>query len=159
MILHGLSTLGFAARAVVSAVGGNDPSSLKYFGVRFTSPVKPGDALETSIWEQGPGPDGTTEVGFVTKNLKTGKVRRFQLDTGRRGVRDPLTSSCEDLYRQWCCIREESREEQTMKSPPTSSISLAYPVSRVDIWKFFASTVQLHPFFHRLRSMTVLSRS
>ncbi|KAK7680296.1 hypothetical protein QCA50_016536 [Cerrena zonata] len=74
VILHGLSTYGFAARAVLSAVGGNDPSALKYFGVRFTSPVKPGDALETSIWEVGPGPDGTTEVGFVTKNLKTGKI-------------------------------------------------------------------------------------
>jgi len=42
--------------------------------VKFTSPVSPGDALETHVWEVGPGPDGTTEVTFVTKNVTTGKV-------------------------------------------------------------------------------------
>ncbi|KIK68669.1 hypothetical protein GYMLUDRAFT_68519 [Collybiopsis luxurians FD-317 M1] len=73
VILHGLSTFGFAARALLKAIGGNKPDSLKFFGVRFTSPVKPGDALETQIWEVGPGPNGTTEVTFVTKNLRTGK--------------------------------------------------------------------------------------
>ncbi|KAE9404589.1 peroxisomal dehydratase [Gymnopus androsaceus JB14] len=73
VILHGLSTFGFAARALLKSVGGNKPDTLKFFGVRFTSPVKPGDALETQIWEVGPGPNGTTEVTFVTKNLKTGK--------------------------------------------------------------------------------------
>ncbi|KZT08220.1 peroxisomal dehydratase [Laetiporus sulphureus 93-53] len=74
VILHGLLTFGFAARALVSAVGGGDPRSLTFFAVRFTSPVKPGDAVETSVWELGPGPNGTTEVAFVTKNLATGKV-------------------------------------------------------------------------------------
>lgn len=74
VILHGLGTFGFAARAVVSAVGGNDPSSLKFFGVRFSSPVKPGDELETSMWEVGAGPDGTIELAFVTKDLNSGKV-------------------------------------------------------------------------------------
>jgi len=42
VILHGLSSFGFAARAVLSQVGGNEPNALKVFGVRFTSPVKPG---------------------------------------------------------------------------------------------------------------------
>ncbi|KAI0797284.1 peroxisomal dehydratase [Irpex lacteus] len=74
VILHGLSTFGFAARAVISAVGGNDPNSLKLFGVRFSSPVKPGEELETSIWEVGPGPNGTTELTFIVKNLQSGKV-------------------------------------------------------------------------------------
>ncbi|GJE93154.1 peroxisomal dehydratase [Phanerochaete sordida] len=74
VILHGLSTFGFAARAVLSAVGGGRPDSLRYFAVRFSSPVKPGDALETSIWEIGPGPIGTVEVAFVMKNLDSGKV-------------------------------------------------------------------------------------
>lgn len=32
------------------------------------------DELETSIWELGPGPNGTTELGFVTKNLTSGKI-------------------------------------------------------------------------------------
>jgi peroxisomal enoyl-CoA hydratase 2 len=74
VILHGLSTFGFSARAVVSSIGGNDPNSLKFFGVRFTSPVKPGNEIETSIWEIGPRTDGTTEVAFITTNLTTGKV-------------------------------------------------------------------------------------
>ncbi|THH17250.1 hypothetical protein EW146_g3528 [Bondarzewia mesenterica] len=74
VILHGLSTYGFAARALVSAIGTNDPNSLRYFGVRFTAPVKPGDALETLAWELGPGPDGTTEVAFEMKNTTSGKI-------------------------------------------------------------------------------------
>lgn len=74
VILHGLSTFGFAGRAVLKTVGASDPNSLKFFGVRFTAPVKPGDKLETSIWEVGNGPHGTTEVAFETKNLTTGKV-------------------------------------------------------------------------------------
>lgn len=72
--MHGLSTFGFAARAVLKSVGGSDPNSLKFFGVRFTTPVKPGDRLETSIWEVGKGPNGNIEVAFETKNLATGKV-------------------------------------------------------------------------------------
>jgi len=74
VILHGLASFGFGARHVLSAVGGNSPTALKSFGVRFTSPVKPGDTIETSIWELGPGPDGTVEVGFEQKNLNSGKV-------------------------------------------------------------------------------------
>lgn len=52
-MLHGLGTFGIAARAVLESAtaGANNPSALKYFGVRFTSPVKPGDKLETRIWE------------------------------------------------------------------------------------------------------------
>jgi peroxisomal enoyl-CoA hydratase 2 len=78
VILHGLSTFGFAARALLKAVAGGDPKALKFFGVRFTAPVKPGDALETQIWEVGPGPNGTTEVTFVTKNATSGKVSTHQ---------------------------------------------------------------------------------
>ncbi|KAJ7023425.1 HotDog domain-containing protein, partial [Mycena alexandri] len=70
VILHGLSTFGFGARAV----GGGDPRSLRFFGVRFTSPVRPGDALQTEAWEVGAGPQGTVEVAFVTRNLTSGKV-------------------------------------------------------------------------------------
>ncbi|KXN88431.1 Peroxisomal multifunctional enzyme type 2 [Leucoagaricus sp. SymC.cos] len=89
VILHGLSTFGFAARAVIKAAGGNDPKSLRLFGVRFTAPVKPGDKLETQVWEVGPGPEGTTEVTFVTKNLNTGKVA---LGGGIAYVRKPAQS-------------------------------------------------------------------
>lgn len=74
VILHGLSGFGFAARAIIKAVANGDPSALKFFGVRFTAPVKPGDALETQVWEVGPGPAGTIEVTFITKNVTSGKV-------------------------------------------------------------------------------------
>lgn len=79
VILHGLATFGFAARGILSQVCGNDPNALKLFGVRFTSPVKPGDTLETSVWEMGPGPDGSVELSFVTKNLDSGKVRDYMV--------------------------------------------------------------------------------
>jgi peroxisomal enoyl-CoA hydratase 2 len=74
VILHGLSTFGFAARAILQAVGGGQPSALRYFGARFTAPVNPGDELETSAWEVKKGLDGTTEVAFEVKNITTGKV-------------------------------------------------------------------------------------
>jgi peroxisomal enoyl-CoA hydratase 2 len=74
IILHGLSGFGFAARAIIKTVANGDPSALKFFSVRFTAPVKPGDGLETQVWEVGPGPAGTTEVVFVTKNATSGKV-------------------------------------------------------------------------------------
>ncbi|EJD48611.1 Thioesterase/thiol ester dehydrase-isomerase, partial [Auricularia subglabra TFB-10046 SS5] len=74
VILHGLASFGFATRAVLDRVAGNDLSALKGFGGRFSSPVIPGDVLETSIWEVGAGPDGTVEVAFVTKNTRTGKL-------------------------------------------------------------------------------------
>ena len=75
VILHGLSSYGFAARAIVDAVGGGDPSSLVYFATRFSSPVRPGDALETKIWEVGKGgQEGTTEVAYEVLNLNSGKV-------------------------------------------------------------------------------------
>lgn len=74
VILHGLATYGFAARALVAKIGGGDSQTLKAIAGRFTSPVKPGDTLETSIWEIGPGPNGALEVAFVVKNIDSGKV-------------------------------------------------------------------------------------
>ncbi|KAJ7637010.1 peroxisomal dehydratase [Roridomyces roridus] len=74
VILHGLSTFGFAARALIKAIGGGDPKSLRLYGVRFTSPVRPGDSLETRAWEVGVGPEGTVEIAFETVDVTTGKV-------------------------------------------------------------------------------------
>ncbi|KAI9449071.1 peroxisomal dehydratase [Lactarius psammicola] len=74
VILHGLSTLGFAARALVHMVGHGRPLSLRYLNVRFTAPVAPGDGLETRAWNVGTGPDGVREVAFEVKNTRTGKI-------------------------------------------------------------------------------------
>ena len=37
----------------------------------------PGGPIQTSIWEVGPGPNGTTELAFEAKDLTTGKVCDF----------------------------------------------------------------------------------
>lgn len=49
-ILHGLATYGMAGHAVLRQCAGSDPARLKAFDVRFTSPVFPGETLETQIW-------------------------------------------------------------------------------------------------------------
>jgi acyl dehydratase len=54
-ILHGLCTLGFAVRAVLHAVGDDEPSRVGGFGCRFVAPVLPGDELETQIWRTDDG--------------------------------------------------------------------------------------------------------
>ncbi|KAJ1929404.1 hypothetical protein IWQ60_001207 [Tieghemiomyces parasiticus] len=49
-ILHGLCTLGYAARHVMEAYGGGDPNFLKDIKARFTGHVFPGETLETHMW-------------------------------------------------------------------------------------------------------------
>ncbi|MCP4871676.1 MAG: SDR family NAD(P)-dependent oxidoreductase [Proteobacteria bacterium] len=58
VILHGLCTMSFAARAIVEEVLDRDPSKLHRFGVRFTKPVLPGWELTTRLYDAG-----TTEAG------------------------------------------------------------------------------------------------
>lgn len=52
-ILHGLCTLGFSVRAVLSAYADNDVSLLKAVKARFTKPTLPGQTLEIQMWENG----------------------------------------------------------------------------------------------------------
>lgn len=88
----------------------NDPTALKFFGVRFTAPVKPGDALETQVWEVGPGPNGTTEVTFVTKNLATGKVSvQFVLTSS-----ESLISFMKGCIGRRDCVHQEGGKGEIM---------------------------------------------
>lgn len=52
-ILHGLCTLGFATRAIISSCCNDEPERLKLLQLRFSSPVYPGDTLVTDIWQDG----------------------------------------------------------------------------------------------------------
>ena len=54
-ILHGLCTYGFAGRAVLRAVAGDDPARLKALSARFSGVVFPGDTLVTRVWALGAG--------------------------------------------------------------------------------------------------------
>lgn len=52
-ILHGLCTLGVAARAILKCCCENEPARLKQLRARFSAPVFPGDTLRTEIWLHG----------------------------------------------------------------------------------------------------------
>ncbi len=52
-ILHGLCSYGIAGRAVLVSVCDYDPTRMKSFDVRFTSPAYPGETIHTDIWIDG----------------------------------------------------------------------------------------------------------
>jgi acyl dehydratase len=68
-ILHGLCTYGFAGRALLAELAGNDAAKLTAVAARFSAPVFPGETLTTSIWRteagraiyrtEAAGPDGS----------------------------------------------------------------------------------------------------
>ncbi len=61
-ILHGLCTMGFAARAILKRCADNDPDRFKSLNVRFSRHVFPGDTLVTEMWR-----NGDNEIHFQTK--------------------------------------------------------------------------------------------
>jgi acyl dehydratase len=50
IIVHGMCSLAFAARAVLVEVAAGDVRRLRRLAVRFTRPVRPGDTITTAIW-------------------------------------------------------------------------------------------------------------
>jgi acyl dehydratase len=52
-ILHGLSTMGLVARALIHACCAGKADSLREIALRFTAPVYPGDTIRTHIWQEG----------------------------------------------------------------------------------------------------------
>ncbi len=52
-VLHGLSTMGMACRALTHLVCGGDPTPLREMSVRFTAPVWPGETIRTDVWTGG----------------------------------------------------------------------------------------------------------
>lgn len=71
IIVHGMCTMAFAARAVLDALCGSDPARLAHVGVRFSRPVFPGQTLTTRGWKPDrPEADGagTAVYAFETLN-------------------------------------------------------------------------------------------
>jgi acyl dehydratase len=51
-ILHGLASFGVATHAVLRTYCDYDPAALKRIGLRFSSPVYPGETLRTELWRE-----------------------------------------------------------------------------------------------------------
>lgn len=66
-ILHGLCTLGYSVRAVLSQYAENNPALFKAVKVRFSGPVLPGQTLRVDMWLRG------ERVHFRTVVVETGK--------------------------------------------------------------------------------------
>jgi len=54
-ILHGLSTFGFAGRAIIASCCVQNNAKIKNLKARFSNYVYPGETLITEIWEHNPG--------------------------------------------------------------------------------------------------------
>ncbi|WP_281019436.1 MULTISPECIES: MaoC family dehydratase [unclassified Minwuia] len=63
-ILHGLCSFGIACHALVKALCDYDGDRLKKMGLRFTSPVYPGETLRTEYWQDG------NDISFRTTVLE-----------------------------------------------------------------------------------------
>ncbi|MEM1164375.1 MAG: MaoC family dehydratase, partial [Pseudomonadota bacterium] len=52
-ILHGLCSFGIAGVSVLKTFCDSNPARLKSFGLRFSSPVYPGETIRTEMWKDG----------------------------------------------------------------------------------------------------------
>ncbi|XP_024374517.1 enoyl-CoA hydratase 2, peroxisomal [Physcomitrium patens] len=69
-ILHGLCTLGFATKAVVTGFCGGDPSNVQSVQGRFLLHVFPGETLVTEMWKD----EGQNRVDYKLKVKERNKV-------------------------------------------------------------------------------------
>ena len=67
-ILHGLATYGVAGHAILKTCCDYDPARLKSLGLRFSSPVFPGETIRTEIWREG------SKVQFQARVLERDKI-------------------------------------------------------------------------------------
>ena len=75
-ILHGLCTYGFTGRALLHAVCDGDPAAFASMEGRFSSPVFPGEALTTVMWNIEDGAVFQTRGGDGRVVIDAGRVGR-----------------------------------------------------------------------------------
>ncbi|MDA2920330.1 MaoC family dehydratase N-terminal domain-containing protein [Desulfobacterota bacterium AH_259_B03_O07] len=68
IVVHGLCTMSMAMRAIIECYIDSDPTKLLQLGVRFASPVYPGDILIADGWEIR-NREGNTLLGFEVTRL------------------------------------------------------------------------------------------
>ncbi|MBS3943765.1 MAG: MaoC family dehydratase N-terminal domain-containing protein [Dethiobacter sp.] len=68
-IMHGLCTMGFAARAILREFADNDPARFKAIKVRFVGHVYPGETIVSKIWRES-----ECKVIFQTETAERGKL-------------------------------------------------------------------------------------
>jgi len=71
IVVHGLCTMAMTMGAVVDCYLDGDPTRITEFGVRFSSPVYPGDVLIAEGWEMG-RQNGMTTLGVEVKRQGDG---------------------------------------------------------------------------------------
>ncbi|MGF1509131.1 MAG: MaoC/PaaZ C-terminal domain-containing protein [Myxococcota bacterium] len=77
-ILHGLCTLGFAARALAHIVADDDAARIAEIEGRFARPVFPGESIRTEAWNTARGQFFRTWVPARNEDaIRLGRVRLF----------------------------------------------------------------------------------
>ncbi len=76
VIVHGLCTMAFAARAVVEAYCAEDSTRLKHLGVRFTRPLLPGQDIVIMLCPAGQRDDRAIYTFEVDDHHGEGVIRR-----------------------------------------------------------------------------------
>jgi len=70
-IVHGLCTMAITMGVIIEKCCGGDPTKLTKLGVRFSSPVYPGDTLVSEGWEIA-NDNGSLKLGFEVKRDEDG---------------------------------------------------------------------------------------
>lgn len=65
IIVHGLCTLAFAARAVIAHACPRQSERLRRLAVKFSRPVLPGETVTTRLYDAGPSDDGSSDASLA----------------------------------------------------------------------------------------------
>jgi acyl dehydratase len=75
IIVHGLCTMAFTSKVMIDKLCSEDPTRLRRLRVRFSRPVRPGQAITTRVWSDGER-SGRSVYTFETATAEWLKVIR-----------------------------------------------------------------------------------